>query len=94
LSKLRLQLDNAYDWLWRSEQARKPFIRFLQAVSGVPLDNIRQDEEAAKKMIVWPISPSREEDQTVKEARADGFLIVEYEIVEREPRYLFSRKAA
>jgi hypothetical protein len=88
LSKLKRQLNDADEWLWRTAQARDPFSRFLSAVSGVPLENIRQDEEAARKMIIWPKSRSGNEAITVNEAR-EGFLIVEF-----EPTYLFSRKAA
>jgi hypothetical protein len=89
LSELKRQLNDADKWLWKEAQARDPFSRFLSAVSGVPLENIRQDEEAARKMIIWPKSRSGNELITVNEARdKGGFLIVAFE----PTTYLFSSK--
>jgi hypothetical protein len=87
LEKLKCQLNNASKWLWKNEQARVPFAHFLSEVSGVPLEAIDQDETAARKMLIWPRSPSAREAKSVNEARQAGFLIVDF-----EPTYLFSRK--
>lgn len=92
LTRLKNQLNSAHDFLWKDDRARVSFRRFLQAVTGVPLDDILHTETAVRKMIIWPNSPSGEEDQSVNEARKNGFLIMDFEIVGGEAGYRFSRK--
>jgi hypothetical protein len=58
---------------------RDPFRGFLSAVSDVPLEMIDQEKNAAKKMLIWPKSPSGNEAKKVNETRKKGFLIVDFE---------------
>ncbi len=92
--KLRDQLNNACEWLWKNDQARDPFRRFLSAVSGVALEKIDQEDKSARKMLIWPKSPSGKEAKKVDDARECGFLIVGFETLDFEPTYLFSRKTS
>ncbi len=87
LDELKGQLTNAENWLWKREDARRPFSQFLSAVSGVPHENINPNGDAAKKMLIWPKSRSGREDKRVNEAREEGFLIVDFETT-----YEFIRK--
>ncbi len=66
--------------LWENEEARSAFAKFLTAVAGVGVDTSAK----AKRMIIWPKSPSGNESESVKEARREGFLIADF-----EPSYLF-----
>jgi hypothetical protein len=79
LGRLKEQLDDAERLLWHSAHARGSFTRFLSAVSGVPVENIAQEESAARKMLIWPKSPSGNESQVVNVAREDGFIVVDFE---------------
>jgi hypothetical protein len=87
LTELIKQVNDACEALWKIDHARDPFRRFLSAVSGVPLEKIDQEENAAKKLLIWPKSPSGNEAETVNEARKSGILIVDF-----ERTYKFSRK--
>lgn len=86
LKKLTAQLDNACRLLWDCEDARKYFSQFLSAVTGKPPERILQTPVAARKMLIWPKSVSGKEDQRVKQARDDGWLIVDF-----GPGYTFDR---
>ena len=79
LTKLMEQLDNACKALWDCEETRTHFSEFLSAVTGKPLDRVRQTPDAACKMLIWPKSESGKEHQRVKAARKDGWLIVDFE---------------
>ena len=80
LTTLKRQLNNANTLLWKNDEARGMFAKFLSAVAGVSVDTSAE----AKLMLIWPKSPSGSESETVKEARRDGFLIADF-----EPSYLF-----
>jgi len=80
LTTLKGQLNNANAMLWENEEARSAFAKFLTAVAGVGVDTSAK----AKRMIIWPKSPSGNESESVKEARREGFLIADF-----EPSYLF-----
>ena len=77
---MRIQVDNAYKWLWTNDQARDTFSQFLSAVSGVRFENIDQGKTVARKMIIWPKSPSSKEATSVQAAREEGFLIVDFDL--------------
>lgn len=79
LSTLKRQLNNAVRMLWENGEARGVFAKFLNAVAGVSVDTSAE----AKRMIIWPKSPSGKESKSVKDARQEGFLIAEF-----EPGYL------
>ena len=80
LTTLKRQLNNANTILWENDEARGPFAKFLNAVTGVEVDT----SEKAKLMMIWPKSPSGKESARVKEARENGFLIADF-----EPSYRF-----
>ena len=80
LATLKRQLNNANTLLWKKDEARGMFAKFLSAVAGVDVDTSAK----AKLMLIWPKSPSGNESKSVKEARGDGFLIADF-----EPSYLF-----
>jgi hypothetical protein len=80
LAELIGQLNNANAMLWENQDARGPFANFLNAVAGVDVDTAAK----AKRMFIWPKSPSGNESESVKRSRKDGFLIAEF-----EPSYLF-----
>jgi hypothetical protein len=90
-TRLREQLDNACQMLWQNEDVRvRPlFAEFLSAVSGVQIGNISLDVGMARKIIIWPKSPSGKEAEKVTKAREKDVLIVEFELT-----YKFSRKTA
>jgi hypothetical protein len=80
LTTLKRQLNNANTRLWKNDEARGMFAKFLNAVTRVNVDT----SENAKLMLIWPKSPSGKESESVKEARRLGFLIADF-----EPSYLF-----
>ena len=80
LTKLKMQLNKANEMLWENEETRIVFAAFLKAVAGVEVDTSAK----AKRMIIWPKSPSGNESESVKKARREGFLIADF-----EPSYLF-----
>jgi hypothetical protein len=80
LTTLKGQLNNANAMLGENEEARGTFAKFLSAVAGVQVDASAK----AKRMIIWPKSPSGNESERVKEARREGFLIADF-----EPSYRF-----
>jgi hypothetical protein len=80
LTTLKHQLNNANMMLWKNDEARDMFAKFLNAVTGVDVDT----SASAKLMLIWPKSPSENESESVKEARRGGFLIADF-----EPSYLF-----
>jgi len=80
LTELIGQLNNANEMLWENEEARGTFAEFLNVVTGVDVDTSAK----AKRMLIWPNSPSGNESESVKKARREGFLIADF-----EPSYLF-----
>jgi hypothetical protein len=86
LSRLMTQLDNAERWLWQCKSARFLLRQFLSAVTGIPMEQIESNENIARKMLIWPKSPTGNESKAVDEARKKGFLIVEF-----DPAYKFTR---
>ena len=80
LTTLKRQLNNADTLLWKNDEARGMFAKFLNAVAGVDVDTSVE----AKLMLIWPKSPSGKESKDVKEAREKGLLIADF-----EPSYLF-----
>ncbi|MDE2005877.1 MAG: hypothetical protein KGI51_04860 [Rhodospirillales bacterium] len=95
LTTVLKQLRNAHDLLWKNERARRAFVQFLSAVSGVPTDQIDQNPEAPRRMVIWPKSSSGEEVPEVEAARKDGFLFVEFVFVaSARPPYTFSRSTS
>ncbi len=80
LTTLKRQLENTNTLLWENDEARGPFAKFLNAVTGVDVDTSAK----AKLMLIWPKSPSGKESKDVKENRRNGFLIADF-----EPSYRF-----
>jgi hypothetical protein len=80
LTTLKRQLNNASAMLWENDEARGMFAKFLNAVAGVDVDTSAK----AKRMLIWPKSPSGNESESVKEARKEGFLVADF-----EPSYRF-----
>ena len=93
LKTVKDQLDKAYHWLWENKLVREQFCHFLEAASGVSFDKISQDENAAKKIIIWPKPKTGREAPSVNMARKDGFIVVDFELVSDKATYKFSRKA-
>jgi hypothetical protein len=87
LTTLKGQLNNACERLWKNDGARTAFARFLSAVSGVPVNPDPLVD--ARRMLIWPKSPSGSEAASVQAARDEGFIVADF-----EPVYLFSHNGA
>ena len=64
LTELKRQLNNADTMLWENEEARGTFAEFLNVVTGENVDTSAK----AKRMLIWPKSPSGNESEGVKES--------------------------